>query len=80
MAHIDAKQHHFEAAAQYRKSMSDLEANLYGHELSRLVEAQAIAKRTYESARRANVARPVLNDIKVRTAGDLHESDLLIPP
>lgn len=63
---MDAKQHHFEAAAQYRKSMGDLEANIYGHELARLKEARAIAKQTYEKVRRSAVSRPVVNDIKVR--------------
>ena len=45
--------------------MSDLESNLYGHELARLLEAQSIAKRTYEAARKSNVSRSVLSDVKV---------------
>ncbi|EJD06562.1 BRO1-domain-containing protein [Fomitiporia mediterranea MF3/22] len=64
LAHIDTKHHHFESAAQYRKSVDDLESNNYGHELSRLIEAKSIAKKGYEIARRAYVSRPVVDDIK----------------
>ncbi|KAL5504141.1 RIM20 [Sanghuangporus vaninii] len=64
LAHIDAKQHHFESAAQYRKSVDDLESNNYGHELARLMEAKTLAKRGYDIARRAYVARPVVDDVK----------------
>ncbi|THH09151.1 hypothetical protein EW145_g2207 [Phellinidium pouzarii] len=64
LAHIDTKYHHFEAAALYRKSMDDLEVNKYGHEIARLLEAKAIAKKGYDIARRNYVSRPVLDDIK----------------
>ncbi|PCH42163.1 BRO1-domain-containing protein [Wolfiporia cocos MD-104 SS10] len=64
MAHLETKQHHFEAAAQYRKSLDDLEANKYGHEVSRLTQAQLLAKRGYDLARRGGVAQAVLEDIK----------------
>lgn len=67
LAHIDTKHYHFAAAAQYRKSTDDLETNKYGHELARLLEAKVLSKKGYDLARRALVARPVLDDIKVRT-------------
>lgn len=66
LAHINTKHHHFEAAAQYRKSVDDLEANKYGHELARLIDAKTIAKKGYEIARRAYVSKPVVDDLKVK--------------
>ena len=65
LAHVEIKQLHFEAAAQYRKSIDDLETNKYGHELARLLEAKALAKRGYDLARKSYIAKPVINDIKV---------------
>ncbi|KAI0925777.1 hypothetical protein AcV5_008415 [Taiwanofungus camphoratus] len=64
LPHLETKQLHFDAAAQYRKSVDDLEANRYGHELARLMQAHATAKKGYDMARRAGVAPPVLQDIK----------------
>ncbi|OBZ72455.1 pH-response regulator protein palA/RIM20 [Grifola frondosa] len=81
--HMETKQLHFQAAAQYRKSVDDLEAHRsfitlraklpvsltvgffrYGHEIARLAEAEALAKKGYDVARRGGVAPPVLHDIK----------------
>ena len=45
--------------------MDDVEANMYGHELARLQQAQLSAKKGYDIARRNRVAASVLNDIKV---------------
>lgn len=64
IAHINTKQLHFEAAAQFRKSMDDVEVNKYGLEVSRLLEAKSLAKKGFDIARRALVSKPVLNDIK----------------
>ncbi|KAF9820903.1 hypothetical protein IEO21_01130 [Rhodonia placenta] len=64
LAHLETKQLHFEAAAQYRKSVDDLEANRYGHELARLTQAQVAAKKGYDIARRGGVAQAVLDDTK----------------
>ncbi|KAH9903052.1 BRO1-domain-containing protein [Cubamyces lactineus] len=63
-AHLETKSLHFQAAAQYRKSLEDLEAHHYGFEVARLTEAHALAKRGYDTARRGGVAQPVLQDIK----------------
>ncbi|THH30031.1 hypothetical protein EUX98_g4157 [Antrodiella citrinella] len=64
LAHIETKQLHFEAAAQLRKSVDDLEANRYGHEIARLSLAQALAQKGYDLARRGAVLNTVVNDIK----------------
>ncbi|PAV16120.1 pH-response regulator [Pyrrhoderma noxium] len=64
ISHTHAKQLHFEAAAQFRKSIDDVEANKYGLELSRLLEARNLAKKGYDLGRRAYVSRPVLNDVR----------------
>ena len=65
LAHAQTKALHFEAAAQYRMSLVDLEQHRYGHEIARLTEAKRIAQNAYDNARRQLVARPVLNDVKV---------------
>ncbi|EIW57583.1 BRO1-domain-containing protein [Trametes versicolor FP-101664 SS1] len=64
VSHLETKEFHFLAAAQYRKSREDLEAHRYGHELARLFEAQALAKKGYDIGRRSGVAQPVQQDIK----------------
>ncbi|KAF8842107.1 BRO1-domain-containing protein [Paxillus ammoniavirescens] len=64
IAHIETKQRHFHAAAQYRKSMDELEANRYGDELRRLINAEAEANRGYNLAKRNAVGLAVLQDIK----------------
>ncbi|TCD68499.1 pH-response regulator protein palA/rim20 [Steccherinum ochraceum] len=64
IVHLETKYLHFEAAAQIRKSIDDLEANRYGHELARLALAQSYAQKGYDLARRAAVAPAVLSDIK----------------
>ncbi|KAG8213026.1 putative pH-response regulator protein [Butyriboletus roseoflavus] len=62
--HLEAKQRHFRAAAQYRKSIDDLEANNYGDELRRLIDAEAEAKQGYNSVKRSAVSPAVVQDIK----------------
>ncbi|KII89959.1 hypothetical protein PLICRDRAFT_159226 [Plicaturopsis crispa FD-325 SS-3] len=62
LPHLQAKEHHFSAAAQYRKSVDELEANEYGVELARLGQAQEDAKKGYNIARRGGVAEDVLKD------------------
>ncbi|KAF8553948.1 BRO1-domain-containing protein [Imleria badia] len=62
--HLETKQRHFRAAAQYRKSIDHLEANNYGDELRRLIDAEADAKQGYNSARRTAVSPAVVQDIK----------------
>ncbi|KIM56911.1 hypothetical protein SCLCIDRAFT_1219945 [Scleroderma citrinum Foug A] len=62
--HIETKQRHFRAAAQYRKSIDELEANRYGVELRRLMDAEAEAKKGYSVAKRSSIAPAVVQDIK----------------
>ncbi|KAI0671768.1 BRO1-domain-containing protein [Trametes maxima] len=64
VAHLETKYFHFLAAAQYRKSLEDLESHKYGHEVARLIEAQTLAKKGYDIARRGGVAPAVQQDIK----------------
>ncbi|KAH8092591.1 pH-response regulator [Cristinia sonorae] len=64
LAHLETKQLHFEAAAQVRKSIDDLEANRYGNELTRLSLAKTLAQKGFDVARRAAVAPAILNDIR----------------
>ncbi|TFY77999.1 hypothetical protein EWM64_g6012 [Hericium alpestre] len=64
LRHLETKALHFQAAAQYRKAMDDLDTDRYGHEIGRLQVAQSTAKRGYDIARRGNVSPAVLQDIK----------------
>ncbi|KAI0833513.1 BRO1-domain-containing protein [Trametes gibbosa] len=63
-SHLETKEFHFLAAAQFRKSLEDLEAHRYGHEVARLSEAQVLARKGYDIGRRGAVAQPVQQDIK----------------
>ncbi|RSH85698.1 pH-response regulator protein palA/rim20 [Saitozyma podzolica] len=62
IAHITIKQHHFEAAAQYRLSKEDLEKARYGDEIARLRVAEGLAKKGLDS--RKGVADSVVSDLK----------------
>ncbi|CCA73787.1 probable palA protein [Serendipita indica DSM 11827] len=90
MAHFQTKQHHFEAAAQVRKSMDDSENGKYGIELGRLASAQIHAKQGQESARRGVMAAVVedintlSNWIEEQTAKSRRDNDYIyhqdVPP
>ncbi|KAK7051008.1 pH-response regulator protein palA/rim20 [Paramarasmius palmivorus] len=64
LAHIEAKQYHFEAVAYYRKSRDELESNRYGHELAYLTQALARAKKAYDIARKGKVSPTVVHDVQ----------------
>ncbi|KAI6038820.1 BRO1-like domain-containing protein [Pisolithus marmoratus] len=64
VTHLETKQRHFRAAAQYRKSIDELEANRYGDELRRLMDAEVEAKKGYNLVKRSSVAPAVIQDIK----------------
>ncbi|KAF7986480.1 hypothetical protein HWV62_31277 [Athelia sp. TMB] len=64
LAHLETKQYHFAAVAQFRKSIDEGESNNYGVELARLTAATSEAKKGYDIARRGNVAPAVLKDIE----------------
>ncbi|KAF8910637.1 BRO1-like domain-containing protein [Gymnopilus junonius] len=62
LPHIETKEHHFAAVAEYRESMVEYEASRYGGELGRLEKAQLEAKKAYEVARRGKISAAVLQD------------------
>ncbi|KAF8183916.1 ALIX V-shaped domain binding to HIV-domain-containing protein [Pholiota molesta] len=62
LAHMEAKEHHFFAVAEYRESMVEYEASRYGIELGRLGKAHIEAKKAYDVARRGKVAASVIQD------------------
>jgi BRO1-like domain len=74
--HLKIKQYHFEAAAQFRKSMDDSENARYGLELARLAQASQWARRGIES-KHTEVARLVIQDIQVSTIKRLLLSSLV---
>ncbi|OWZ77273.1 pH-response regulator protein palA/RIM20 [Cryptococcus neoformans Bt85] len=62
-AHINVKQMHFEAAAQFRLSQEDLEKSRYGEEIGRLKVAEGLAKKGLDAARKG-VADSVVSDLQ----------------
>ncbi|KAG6329327.1 hypothetical protein ID866_9763 [Astraeus odoratus] len=64
IAHLETKQWHFRSATQYRKSIDELEENICGDELRRLMDAGADSKRGYNLAKRCSAAPAVIQDIK----------------
>ncbi|KAJ2922412.1 hypothetical protein H1R20_g14677, partial [Candolleomyces eurysporus] len=57
LPHLQVKSLHFQAVAQFRKSMDEIETgNNYGVELARLGLAQDYSKQAYEIARRGRVS------------------------
>jgi programmed cell death 6-interacting protein len=64
MSHITVKQMHFEAAAQFRLSIDDLEKSRYGEEIARLRVAEGLTKKGLDAGKRG-VAESVLSDLKV---------------
>jgi programmed cell death 6-interacting protein len=66
LAHLEVKQLHFEAAAHYRKSVEDLEADRYGHEIAHLELAKGVASKAKDIARRGRVAPAVTQDLQVQ--------------
>ncbi|KAJ3836346.1 BRO1-like domain-containing protein [Lentinula raphanica] len=64
LSHVEAKQYHFEAVAQYRRSREELEKSRYGLELAYLSQALSAAKKGYDIARKGRVTPAVLNDIQ----------------
>lgn len=55
---------HFEAAAQFRLSIDDLEKSRYGEEIARLRVAEGLTKKGLDAGKRG-VAESVLSDLKV---------------
>ncbi|KAI0689995.1 BRO1-domain-containing protein [Cytidiella melzeri] len=64
LAHLETKEQHFAGVSQFRKSVDDLEANRYGHEIARLTLANSAVRRGHEIGRKGRVMPPVLKDIQ----------------
>ncbi|KAG8905997.1 pH-response regulator protein palA/rim20 [Tulasnella sp. 403] len=65
-AHLEIKRLHFEAVAQYRKSMDENAAGKYGEEVARLQLARDNAKTGYDLARKSRgVAKQVKDNVEV---------------
>ncbi|KAE9407729.1 BRO1-domain-containing protein [Gymnopus androsaceus JB14] len=64
LAHIEAKQYHFDAVALYRKSREELESSRYGPQIAYLSQARSAVKKGYDIARRGRVLPAVLNDMQ----------------
>ncbi|SCZ90035.1 BZ3500_MvSof-1268-A1-R1_Chr1-3g01736 [Microbotryum saponariae] len=63
LSYMSIKAGHFNAVAQYRKSIDDLGANRYGDEIGRLEVADAAVKKALTVSKRG-VADPVVRDLK----------------
>ncbi|KAJ3300004.1 pH-response regulator protein palA/rim20 [Borealophlyctis nickersoniae] len=64
LAHLQAKQHHFRAAAQFRKAADCLAAGKYGEEVARLQAAAGHVKKGMESGLLKNVSSYMQTDLK----------------
>ena len=74
--HINAKQHHFAAAAQYRAACDCLEKRKYGEEVARLRDSLNCISQAMSEARHINkIVLADLNGIKTRVAEDLKRAE-----
>jgi programmed cell death 6-interacting protein len=74
--HLDAKHHHFAAAAQYRQSCDCLEKRKYGEEIARLRDSLACASEALKESKWVN--RTVLGDmngLKNKVMEDLKKAE-----
>ncbi|GHJ85349.1 hypothetical protein NliqN6_1751 [Naganishia liquefaciens] len=62
-SHVTVKRYHFDAAAQYRLSMDDLEKGRYGEEIARLQQAESLAKKALEAVK-PGLGGAVTSDLK----------------
>ncbi|KDQ14864.1 hypothetical protein BOTBODRAFT_158886 [Botryobasidium botryosum FD-172 SS1] len=62
--HLQTKMHHFDAAAQYRKSLDEADSNNYGNQIGRLQIAQVAANKAADIARKGRVQKNVQEDVK----------------
>ena len=74
--HMDAKHHHFAAAAQYRQSRDCLEKRKYGEEVARLKDSIACVNEALKEARWINrIVLGDLNGLKTRVTEDLKRAE-----
>jgi len=74
--HLDAKHHHFAAAAQYRQSCDCLDKRKYGEEIARLRDSLACANEALKESKWVN--RTVLGDmngLKNKVMEDLRKAE-----
>ncbi|KAJ9109194.1 hypothetical protein QFC21_000523 [Naganishia friedmannii] len=62
-SHVTVKRYHFEAAAQYRLSMDDLEKGRYGDEIARLQLAETLAKKALDAVK-PGLSTAVASDLR----------------
>lgn len=74
--HMNAKHHHFAAAAQYRAACDCLEKRKYGEEVARLIDATSCVNEALKEARYVNkTVLGDLNGIKARVQEDLKRAE-----
>ncbi|KAF1814411.1 BRO1-domain-containing protein [Eremomyces bilateralis CBS 781.70] len=74
--HMNAKHHHFAAAAQYRAACDCLEKRKYGEEVARLIDAVSCVNEALKEARYVNkTVLGDLNGIKNRVQEDLKRAE-----
>ncbi|GAM87201.1 hypothetical protein ANO11243_052230 [Dothideomycetidae sp. 11243] len=74
--HMNAKHHHFAAAAQYRAACDCLEKRRYGEEVARLRDSSACVNEALKEARYVNKAVLAdLNGLKTRVEEDLKRAE-----
>ncbi|PNS19516.1 pH-response regulator protein palA/RIM20 [Sphaceloma murrayae] len=74
--HMNAKHHHFAAAAQYRAACDCLEKRKYGEEVSRLRDSVNCVNEALKESRYINKAvQADLNGLKIRVQEDLKRSE-----
>ena len=76
--HMNAKQHHFAAAAQYRASLDCLEKRKYGEEVARLTDAVLCAKDGLKECKSGKITQRVVDDLvslRQRAEEDLRRAE-----
>jgi programmed cell death 6-interacting protein len=74
--HMNAKHHHFAAAAQYRAACDCLEKRKYGQEVARLRDSLKCAEEALREAKYVNKAvQDDLNGLKTRVSEDLKRAE-----
>ncbi|KAK5127596.1 hypothetical protein LTR85_006936 [Meristemomyces frigidus] len=73
--HLNAKSHHFAAAAQYRASLDCLEKRKYGEEVARLRDSLACVNQALREPKLNKAVLGDLNGLKVRVSQDLKRAE-----
>ncbi|KAK5138371.1 hypothetical protein LTR08_003432 [Meristemomyces frigidus] len=73
--HLNAKSHHFAAAAQYRASLDCLEKRKYGEEVARLRDSLACVTQAIKEPNLNKAVLGDLNGLKTRVSEDLKRAE-----